>query len=94
MHDVILDLKYGKQPACDPNPYIRQIESKDVPSYALNQQGNWDANISPWVYYNSNMQNIDWKRGLNKSIARIFIITGITATILVIIYIMVYLISS
>lgn len=94
MHDVILDLKNGKLPACDPNPYIRQLESKDVPSYALNQQGNWDANISPWVYYNSNMQKIDWKRGLNKTIARIFIVTGVTATILAIIYMMVYLISS
>ena len=94
MHDVILDLKNGKQPACDPNPYIRQLESKDVPSYALNQQGNWDANTSPWVYYNSNMQNIDWKRKLYKTIARIFVIAGIIATILAIIYIMLYLISS
>jgi hypothetical protein len=88
MKEVLATLKNGAQPSIDPNPYNRQLITKDVPKYALDLQNDWNAKTSPWIYYNLNVSKVDWKRKLNAIIARIFIIAGILATILAIIYIL------
>ncbi len=87
MLNIIRAFSEGKEPDSDSNPYLRQLQQKNKPSYIEKITSEvWDSSISPWVYYYKYVpQNIERARKIVYLVVNIVLAVMIITAIIAII---------
>ena len=81
--NVVNVFKNNQIPDYEENPYIRQLQTEDKPSYLRNVDFQWNKNVSPWEYYYKFVPaSIEKKRRITVKIWKILVLSGVTIAVL------------
>jgi hypothetical protein len=79
MINVIDSFRSNKDPNVDPNPYVRQMTTKDSLKRFRQLNQSWDAHTSPWVYNELYGDKFLWP----KTIAFMMIVVVVVTALLI-----------
>jgi hypothetical protein len=81
--NVVNAFKNNQTPDYEENPYIRQLQTEDKPSYLRNVDIQWNKNVSPWEYYYKFVPaSVEKKRRITVKIWKYLVLSGVTIAVL------------
>ncbi len=84
---IVKALKAKNTPDLDENPYVRQLQKDDRPTYLNNKDFLWDKNVSPWEYYYKFVPaSVDSKKRLTVKIYKIIVLGALSVMAFVALY--------
>lgn len=81
--NVVNAFKNNQIPDYEENPYNRQLQTEDKPSYLRNVDVQWNKNVSPLEYYYKFVPpRIEKKRRITVKILKFLVLSGVTIAVL------------
>ena len=77
MINVIDSFRSNMDPKVDPNPYVRQMTTKDSLQRFRQLNQSWDAHTSPWVYNDLYGDKFLWPKTIASMMITVVVVTAL-----------------